>query len=146
MVRAIAAYLDFCYLVRLPTFSESDFAAIDDVLERFMQEREIFVDVGVCPKGISLPRQHALQHYHQLIEQFGAPNGLSTSVTESMHIDAVKEPWHQSSKYEALGQMLMINQRMDKMAALHAKLVHLGLLNKPLVPEGVEPKAMYDYC
>jgi precorrin isomerase len=94
MVRAIAAYLDFCYLVHLPTFSESDLAAIDDALERYVQERQIFVDVGVCPKGISMPRQHALQHYHRLIEQFGAPNGLSTSITESMHIDAVKEPWH----------------------------------------------------
>jgi hypothetical protein len=52
MVRAIAAYLDFCYLVRLPTFSESDLAAIDDALERYVQERQIFVDVGVCPKGI----------------------------------------------------------------------------------------------
>jgi hypothetical protein len=38
--------------------------------------------------------------------------------------------------------MLMINQRMDKMAALHARLVAQGLLNKPLVPEGVEPVAI----
>jgi hypothetical protein len=138
MVRAIAAFLDFCYLVRLPSFSESDLAAIDDALARYKKEREIFVETGVCPKGISLPRQHALQHYRRLIEQFGAPHGLSTSITESMHIDAVKEPWRRSNKYEALGQMLIINQRLDKMAALRASLVAQGQLDKPLVPEGVE--------
>jgi hypothetical protein len=146
MVRAIAAFLDFCYLVRLPSFTESDLAAIDDALARYMQDREVFVETGVCPKGISLPRQHALQHYHTLIEQFGAPNGLCTSITESMHIDAVKEPWRRSNKFEALGQMLIINQRMDKMAALHARLVAQGLLNRTLVPKGttVEPLITVD--
>ena len=85
-----------------------------------------------------MPRQHALQHYHRLIEQFGAPNGLCTSITESMHIDAVKEPWRRSNKYEALGQMLIINHRLNKMAVLCARLVAQGLLNRPLAPEGVE--------
>ncbi|KAG0699342.1 hypothetical protein DFH29DRAFT_1002037 [Suillus ampliporus] len=58
-----------------------------------------------------------MSHYVSLIRQFGAPNGLCSSITKSKHIKAVKEPWRWSSRYEALGQMLLINQRLDKLAA-----------------------------
>lgn len=142
MVSAIAAFLDFCYLVRLPSFKESDLEVLDDVLERFKQERDIFVTTGACPKGISLPRQHAIQHFPRLIKQFGAPNGHCTSITESLHKDAIKGPWHRTNKHEALGQMLTINHRVDNMTAFHVKLAAQGLLDKPLAPEGAELQAM----
>ncbi len=93
---------------------------------------------GVCPDGINLPCQHSLQHYHRLIQQFGAPDGLSTSITESKHIDAVKKPWCHSSHFEELKQILLINQRLDKLAAFHSHLFGEGLLDVPLVPEGTQ--------
>jgi hypothetical protein len=49
---------------------------------------------GVRPDGFALPRQHALVHYLMLIRLFGLPNGLCSSITESKHIKAVKQPWH----------------------------------------------------
>ncbi|KAG2739040.1 hypothetical protein P692DRAFT_201842704 [Suillus brevipes Sb2] len=48
-----------------------------------------------------------------------APNSLCSSITESKHIKAIKEPWRQSSRYNALSQMLLTNQRLDKLAASH---------------------------
>ncbi|KAF9469995.1 hypothetical protein BDZ94DRAFT_1329827 [Collybia nuda] len=48
---------------------------------------------------------------------FGAPNGLCSSITESKHIKAVKELWRHSSHFKALGQMLVTNQWLDKLAA-----------------------------
>ncbi|KAH9177891.1 hypothetical protein EDB89DRAFT_1809670, partial [Lactarius sanguifluus] len=48
---------------------------------------------------------------------FGSPNGLCSSITESKHIKAVKEPWRRSSRYHALVQMLRTLSRLDKMAA-----------------------------
>ena len=45
------------------------------------------------------------------------PNGLCSSIMESKHIKAVKEPWRRSNKYNALGQMLVTNERLDKLAA-----------------------------
>ncbi|KAJ7874543.1 hypothetical protein B0H14DRAFT_3083419 [Mycena olivaceomarginata] len=59
---------------------------------------------------ISLPRQHALVHYVPSIKLFGSPNGLCSSITESKHIKAVKEPWRRSSRYKALPQMLRDNE------------------------------------
>jgi hypothetical protein len=78
---------------------------------------------------LTLPRQHALSHYSQLICLFGAPNGLCSSITESKHIKAVKEPWHRSNRYKALGQMLLTNQRLDKLASAHVDYMRRGMLN-----------------
>ncbi|KAM5535294.1 hypothetical protein V8D89_010979 [Ganoderma adspersum] len=91
VVRAMAAFLEFCYLARR---------------------------AGVPPDGFSLPHQHSLDHYPQHIRNFGAPNGLCTLITEAKHIKAVKEPW----------QMLVTNQRNEKLAAARADYSARGML------------------
>ena len=106
--------------------------ALRDALSRFHQYREIFRTTGVRPDGFSLPRQHSLVHYEALIRLFGAPNGLCTSITESKHIKAVKEPWRRSNRYEALGQMLLTNQRLDKLAAAAIDFEKRGMLEDSL--------------
>lgn len=60
---------------------------------------------------------------------FGAANGLCSSITESKHIKAVKQPWRRSSRNELLGQMLLINQRLDKLSALRVELSSHGMLS-----------------
>ncbi|KAG1840904.1 hypothetical protein DFJ58DRAFT_718262 [Suillus subalutaceus] len=134
MVRAISAFLDFCYIVHHSSLDEGDLLALDEALLRFHEERSIFVETGVKPDGISLPRQHSLCHYRYLIQQFGAPNGLCSSLTESKHQKAVKEPWRRSSGNLALGQMLEINQHLDKLALFQAEKFAAGLLDTPLLP------------
>ena len=121
MSKAITAFLEFCYIVRQSSLDEADLEALNSALKCFEIERTIFEQVGIHPNGISIPRIHALQHYHQLIQQFGAPNGLCTSITESKHIDAVKKPWRKSNQHEALGQMLVTNQRLENIAYFRAK-------------------------
>lgn len=73
-------------------------------------------------------------HYSLLITEFGAPNGLCSSITESRHITAVKKPWRRSNRYKALSQMLLTNQRNDKLSAFRAKLIDLQLLPSLHVP------------
>ncbi|KAG1898508.1 uncharacterized protein F5891DRAFT_1190892 [Suillus fuscotomentosus] len=116
IVRTFRAFLEFCYLVRHNIITEKTLAEIDDALARFHQYREIFKSSGMI-LTFSLPRQHSMKHYHALIRLFGAPNGLCSSITESKHIKAVKEPWRRSSRYKALGQMLVTNQCLDKLTA-----------------------------
>ncbi|KAJ6612918.1 hypothetical protein B0H10DRAFT_2436717 [Mycena sp. CBHHK59/15] len=131
MLRAFSAFLDFCYLVRRNVVDEATLNAIDAALARYHRERTIFVESGVCPNGFCLPRQHSLTHYHYLIQEFGAPNGLCSSITESKHIKAVKQPWRRSSRYEALSQMLTINDRLDKLAAARVDFVDRGMMAGP---------------
>lgn len=131
VVRAISAFLDFCYLVRRDVITEETLADIDAALRRFWKEREVFRIPGVRFEGFSLPRQHSLKHYPHLIREFGAPNGLCSSITESKHIKAVKQPWRRTNKFRALKQMLLINQRLDKLAAIRVDFEARGMLEGP---------------
>ncbi|KAJ7024440.1 hypothetical protein C8F04DRAFT_1213064 [Mycena alexandri] len=105
-----------------------DFPRLKNKLARFHQYRTVFIDCGVRT-DISLPRQHSLVHYIPSIILFGSPNGLCSSITESKHIKAVKEPWRRSSRYKALAQMLVVLTRLDKLAALKITLRLRGMLS-----------------
>ncbi|KAF9790606.1 hypothetical protein BJ322DRAFT_1104263 [Thelephora terrestris] len=128
IIKTFNTFLDFCYLARQNVLTEDSLDALGTALERFHHYREIFRVSGVRPDGFSLPRQHSLKHYRRNIENFGAPNGLCSSITESKHITAVKKPWRRSNRYEALKQMLTINTRNDKLAAAHADFSSRGML------------------
>ena len=41
---------------------------------------------------------------------------------------AIKKPWCHSNCFEALGQMLKINQCLDKISAQHSRYIELGML------------------
>ncbi|KAF8347311.1 hypothetical protein F5887DRAFT_1060897 [Amanita rubescens] len=122
MVRAVRYFIDFCYYARRSILDDNDLTKLDELLSKFHEEREIFREVGVREKGFNLPRQHALTHYRQLIVDFGAPSGLCSSITESKHIEAIKEPYRRSNRNHPLAQILQTNQQMDKLnAALHGR-------------------------
>ena len=129
MIRALRAFLEFCYIARRDIITEDDLTLLEDALRRFHHYREIFRTSGVRPNGFCLPRQHSLIHYTKPIRLFGALNSLCLSITESKHIKAVKEPWCRSNRYEALGQMLLANQRLDKLAACRVDFASCNMLS-----------------
>ena len=134
VVRCFHAYLDFCYIAHMSIFTRSTLDRLDEALKRFHIYCVIFQQLGVqdsTPSGFSLPRQHAMVHYWQHIENFGAPNGLCSSITESKHITAVKRPWHRSSHYNAINQIMLTNQQMEKLAAARIHFTLQGLLRIP---------------
>ncbi|KAJ8077347.1 hypothetical protein PM082_001777 [Marasmius tenuissimus] len=127
MTKCLAAFLDFCYLVRRNDFDEDTISEIQRTVERFHSHRQIFVEQGIRD-DFSVPRMHSMVHYPYLILNFGAPNGVCSSITESRHITAVKKPWRRSNQHNALSQILLTNQRLDKLAAKRVELVERGLL------------------
>lgn len=148
MVKALSAFLNFCYLVRRTDFDEDTLMAIDDSLSRFHEHRSSFSCVR---ETFSLPRQHSLTHYPYNIREFGAPGGLCSSITESRHITAVKKPWRRSNRYNALSQMLLTNERLDKLVALRTHFVERGMLPPshgpppdPIADENMEEGAVDD--
>jgi hypothetical protein len=138
IIKTFTAFLDFCYIARQDTLTTDSLAALDNALGRFHHHRQIFQEKGVRPTGFSLPRQHALTHYHHHIKKFGALNGLSSSITESKHIAAVKKPWRQSNRYDALGQMLITNTRNDKLAAARTDFLSRGMLDGTCLGEALK--------
>ncbi|KAH9027218.1 hypothetical protein EDB85DRAFT_1893036 [Lactarius pseudohatsudake] len=127
MVLAMHAFLEFCYIAQRDIHDTCSLGALDNALKRFHCHREIFWEVGVHIKGFNLPRQHSLVHYTKLIHAYGAPNGLCSSITESKHIKAVKEPWRCSNHFDVLSQMLLTNQRLDKLAAACVDFTNRGM-------------------
>ncbi|KAF8415957.1 hypothetical protein L210DRAFT_3616358 [Boletus edulis BED1] len=105
VICTFCAFFEFCYI---------------NVITDGILYCEVFRDIGVCPDGFALPRQHSLTHYESLIRLFGVPNGLCTSITESRHITAVKKPWRHSNKHNVLGQILRTNQCLSQLTAAHA--------------------------
>ncbi|EDR02201.1 uncharacterized protein LACBIDRAFT_309800 [Laccaria bicolor S238N-H82] len=121
MVQCISAFLDACYIARRADITQESLAALQTAIERFHTHRETFRTSG----------------------EFGAPGGLCSSITESRHITAVKRPWRHSNRYEALGQMLLTNQRLDKLLRARVDFVERRMLPpshlpppKPIIPLG----------
>ena len=83
-----------------------------------------------------------MKHYNYPIRQFSAPNGLCSSITESKHIKAVKWPYRCTNRFQALGQMLLINQRLDKLAAARADFKERGMLNGSCISQVLEVLGM----
>jgi hypothetical protein len=127
MVQCISTFMDLCYIFRRNAITASALATAEALLKRFHELRQVFITEGVR-ESISLPRQHALPHYLTSITLFGSPNGLCSSITESKHIKAVKEPWCRSSRFRALIQMLRTITRLEKLAALRRRFLQERLL------------------
>lgn len=129
VVCTFRAFLEFCYIVRRDVITEETLRNLQDALTRYHHYWTIFEELSIHPDGFALPRQHSLVHYLSLIRAFGAPNGICSSIMESKHIKAVKEPWRRSNRYNALGQMLLTNQRLDKLAAARIDFTDRGMLD-----------------
>ncbi|KAJ3572043.1 hypothetical protein NP233_g3352 [Leucocoprinus birnbaumii] len=129
MLRALQAFLDFCYTTRKEVINTKSLAELQDALNRFVRYRDTFVQHGVRTAQTAPPRQHSMHHYFEMIRAFGTPNGLCSSITESKHIKAVKEPYRQLNRHKALEQMLKTNSRMDKLAAARLHFKELGMMD-----------------
>ncbi|KAJ7196663.1 hypothetical protein GGX14DRAFT_375923 [Mycena pura] len=133
VVRTVSAVIEFCYLVRRDVISELTLEAVDTTVIDFHRYREVFRPT-VRPDGFSLPRQHSMVHWRPLIQLFGAPNGVCSSITESKHIKAVKKPYRRSNHNKPLSQMLLTNQRLDKLATARVDFEERGMLDGSLFP------------
>ena len=129
MVKTLSAFLDFCYIARRNALTVGALGELKTALARFHFHRDMFVGTaGVSGERISLPRQHSLVHYHRSIQLFGSPNGLCSSITESKHIKAVKEPWRRSSHFNALKQMLVTISRLEKLTTIRQVFSRVGMM------------------
>jgi hypothetical protein len=142
ITRTLRAFLEFCYTVREDFLTEHSLEQLKDAVSRFHLYREVFISSGVR-EDFLMPRQHSIMHYHSLIRLFGAPNGLCSSITESKHIRAVKEPWRRSNRNEALGQILVTNQRLDQLAAARTDFSQRGMLNGSCLTSVLQARRMF---
>jgi len=140
IVKTFATFLEFLYITRRNIITEDALNQLATALQKFHAARQVFSGT-VRPEGpsaFSLPRQHAMVHYFDHIKNFGSPNGLCSSITESKHITAVKRPWRRSNKHMALPQMLKSNERLDKLAAARADFTARGMLDDSCLIQAIK--------
>ncbi|TFY69251.1 hypothetical protein EVJ58_g533 [Rhodofomes roseus] len=137
LVRMTHEYLEFAYRIWHPIQTDTKIKECETHLTAYHRHREFLRDAGVRPDGFSIPRQHSHGHMPRHTWNFGALYGLCTSLTENKHIKAVKEPWRRSNRYHALGQMLLTNQRLDKLAAARVDFTARGMLDGTALSEAL---------
>ncbi|KAH8978470.1 hypothetical protein EDB86DRAFT_3090503 [Lactarius hatsudake] len=113
MLYAIRSFLDFCYIARHNVITEITLTELEGALAQFNEYRT-----------------HSMHHYPDMIRFFGAPNSLCSSITEAKHIKAVKEPWRRSNRNKPLKQMLLTNQRLNKLMAARIDFTRRGMLDR----------------
>ena len=69
LLRTVCALLDFMYLTQLKVISMWHLTLMDEALVIFHQNKDIFIDLGLCEK-FNIPKLHACLHYTRSIRLF----------------------------------------------------------------------------
>ncbi len=125
LVRATRAILDFLYLAQYPTHTTRTLQLLDEALEAFHANKQIFVDLGIR-EHYQLPKLHSLDHYRQSIEFHGTTDNYDTQYSEHLHIDLTKDAYRATNHKDELSQMTRWLERKEKVQR-HAKFIEWRL-------------------
>jgi hypothetical protein len=104
IIAAVRALLDFLYLAQFLSHTSTTIARLDESLSRFHNNKEVFVDLGIC-KHFNLPKIHSLLHYIPSIRLFGTTDNYNMEQTERLHIDFMKDAYHATNRKDEYSQM-----------------------------------------
>jgi hypothetical protein len=106
--------LDFIYLARYPIHTSQTLAHMDDALQAFHDNRDIFISLGVRTH-FNITKFHNVRHYREFIELFGTTDNFNTEYTERLHIDMAKEAYAATNFKDEFPQMTLWLGRKERM-------------------------------
>ena len=92
LIWAVRALLDFIYLVQYPIHTDESLVLLDNALEKFHGNKEIFVDLGIRD-AFNIPKLHFARHYLDYIKFYGTLDNFNTEYTERLYIDLAKDAY-----------------------------------------------------
>ncbi|OBZ77534.1 hypothetical protein A0H81_01917, partial [Grifola frondosa] len=113
VITATRAILDFIYLAHYPSHSTSTLEDMQRALETFHSHKQVFVDLGVR-SHFNIQKIHWMKHYVVSIIDFGSCDGLSTEISERLHIDFAKQAYRASNRKAYIKQMILWLLRREK--------------------------------
>lgn len=113
IVRSVSALLDFLYLAQLPSQTTHTLLRLEDALDRFHRNKDIFIDLG-AREHFNIPKLHSLLHYGVSISLFGTTDNYNTEQTERLHIDLAKDAYRASNRKDEYQQMTTWLERREK--------------------------------
>ena len=81
LIRAVQALLDFFFLAQYPVHTNETLGLLEDALEQFHENKDIFVDLGIH-EGFNIPKLHFAQYYLDYM-------GLWTTLTQNTQNDCI---------------------------------------------------------
>jgi hypothetical protein len=121
IVMAVRALLDFLHLAQLPSHSSHTLARMDQSLSRFHDNKEVFVDLGICDH-FKIPKLHSLIHYIPSIQLFGTTDNYNTEQTEQLHIEFPKHGYEATNHKDKYYQMTTWAEHCEKVQ-LHSSFI-----------------------
>ncbi|KAI0717969.1 hypothetical protein C8Q72DRAFT_789441 [Fomitopsis betulina] len=115
VITAARALMDFIFLAHYPAHSTNTLEAMKVALRNFHDNKDVFIDLGMR-EDFNIPKLHAMNHYVAAIILFGSCDGLSTEISERLHIDLAKNVYRATNHKQYLKQMVLWLERQDKMS------------------------------
>lgn len=129
LVRAVRAALDFLYHAQYPMHSSETLTQLDDDLQRFHDNKSIFIDLGIRD-NFNIPKLHNISHYSLSIQLFGTIDNYNTEYTERLHIDFAKDAYRATNRKDEYLQMTLWLERKEKVLR-HDKFIRWRCAGSP---------------
>lgn len=135
LIRAVRTLLDFLYLAQYPVHTDATLELLEDALQRFHNNKDIFIDLGLRD-SFNLPKLHFAQHYIDYIKLYGTLDNFNTEYTERLHIDLAKDAYAATNHKDEFMQMTIWLERKEKIFR-HQQYIQWRLKGSP-PPESVD--------
>ncbi|KAJ7604990.1 hypothetical protein FB45DRAFT_1149638 [Roridomyces roridus] len=113
LLAAVRGILDFINFAQYPLHTDQTLALMDDALQRFHDNKSVFVDIGVH-SHFNLPKLHSCRHYIMYIRLYGTTDNYNTEYTERLHIDLAKDAYRSTNFKDEFPQMTAWLERKEK--------------------------------
>ncbi|KAG0695861.1 hypothetical protein DFH29DRAFT_1005042 [Suillus ampliporus] len=110
---SVQGLLYFLYLAQYPCHSSETIQLLDDALDLFHENKDIFIDLGIRD-NFNLPKLHATRHYSYMIMMLGTTDNYNTEYTEQLHIDYAKDAYCATNHKDEFVQMMQWLKRKEK--------------------------------
>ena len=93
LVASVRAILDCLYLAQYPLHLTATLQLLQDAIDRFEANKDIFVDLGIR-QHLNINKFHFLKrHYVSAIKLYGTTDNYNTEYTERLHCDLAKDAY-----------------------------------------------------
>lgn len=133
LIRAVRSLLDFLYLAQYPIHTDETLVLLEDALEHFHNNKEIFIDLGIRD-AFHIPKLHFATHYVDHVKLYGTLDNFNTEYTERLHIDLAKDAYAATNHKDEFAQMAVWLERKEKIHR-HRQYVDWRLSGSPPPPQ-----------
>ncbi|KAG1866756.1 hypothetical protein F4604DRAFT_1881791 [Suillus subluteus] len=141
--KAVKGLLAFLYLTQYPCQSSKTLTLLEEALDLFHDNKQIFVDLGI-QNNFNLPKLHAGHHYMSMIRTFGMTDNYNTEYTERLHIDLAKDAYCVTNHKDEFIQMTQWLECKEKIVR-HERYIMWRLHGNPIRHQPSPPNLSFDH-